>query len=94
MQCVDVCPKQNIHLGSGKKLKGNEIVIILLKIVLFTEKIQQIDRQIDQTKDKSKRKEIIKKEYKALMKIVQTTFNETVDYSGTHSGKINLPGNQ
>ena len=35
MQCVDVCPKQNIHLGSGKKLKGNEIVIILLKLVLF-----------------------------------------------------------
>ena len=27
MQCVDVCPKQNIHLGSGKKLKGNEIII-------------------------------------------------------------------
>ena len=22
MQCVDVCPKQNIHLCSGKKLKG------------------------------------------------------------------------
>ena len=35
MQCVDVCPKQNIHLGSGKKLKGNEIIIILLKLVLF-----------------------------------------------------------
>lgn len=35
MQCVDVCPKQNIHLGSGKKLKGNEIFIILLKLVLF-----------------------------------------------------------
>ena len=37
MQCMDVCPKQNIHLGSGKKLKGNEIVIILilLKLVLF-----------------------------------------------------------
>lgn len=27
--------KQNIHLGSGKKLKGNEIIIILLKLVLF-----------------------------------------------------------
>ncbi|MBS1446500.1 MAG: DUF4294 domain-containing protein [Odoribacter sp.] len=35
---------------------------------IAAEKIQQIDRQIDQTKDKSKRKEIIKKEYKALMK--------------------------
>lgn len=35
MQCVDVCPKQNIHLCSGKKLKGNEILIILLKLVLF-----------------------------------------------------------
>ena len=35
MQCMDVCPKQNIHLGSGKKLKGNEIFIILLKLVLF-----------------------------------------------------------
>ena len=35
MQCMDVCPKQNIHLGLGKKLKGNEIVIILLKLVLF-----------------------------------------------------------
>ena len=38
---------------------------------IAAEKIQQIDRQIDQTKDKSKRKEIIKKEYKALMKSVQ-----------------------
>ena len=35
MQCMDVCPKQNIHLSSGKKLKGNEILIILLKLVLF-----------------------------------------------------------
>lgn len=35
MQCVDVCPKQNIYLCSGKKLKGNEILIILLKLVLF-----------------------------------------------------------
>lgn len=35
MQCVDVCPKQNIHLGSGNKLKGNEIFIILAKLALF-----------------------------------------------------------
>ena len=35
MQCVDVCPKQNIHLGSGKKLKGNELFIIVLKLAVF-----------------------------------------------------------
>lgn len=35
---------------------------------IAAQKIQQIDQQIYQIKDKHKRKEIIKKEYKALMK--------------------------
>lgn len=34
LQCVDICPKQNIHMGI-KKIKGNEILFIILKIALF-----------------------------------------------------------
>lgn len=35
LQCMDVCPKQNIHLGSGKKVRGNELPFVLLKLILF-----------------------------------------------------------
>ncbi len=35
-QCMDVCPKQNIHLGLGKRWKGNEIGFIIIKLMLFT----------------------------------------------------------
>ena len=35
LQCMDVCPKQNIHLGSGKKVQGNELPLVILKLVLF-----------------------------------------------------------
>ncbi|MGI6501078.1 MAG: 4Fe-4S binding protein [Anaerostipes sp.] len=35
MQCMDVCPKQHISLGTGKKFNGNEIPFILIKLVLF-----------------------------------------------------------
>lgn len=34
LQCVDICPKQNIHMGISK-IKGNEILFIILKIALF-----------------------------------------------------------
>lgn len=36
MQCMDVCPRQNIHLGTGKRWKGNEIGFVLLKLILIT----------------------------------------------------------
>lgn len=35
MQCVDICPKQNIHLGSGQKWKGNEIPFVIVKLALL-----------------------------------------------------------
>jgi polyferredoxin len=45
LQCMDVCPKQNIHTGTGKRINGNEIFTVLLKtgllvlICIFIEKI-------------------------------------------------------
>lgn len=35
MQCMDICPKQNIHLGSGKKVRGNELVFVIIKALLL-----------------------------------------------------------
>lgn len=35
MQCTDVCPKQHIHLGIGKKWRGNEVAFVLMKTVCF-----------------------------------------------------------
>lgn len=35
MQCTDVCPKQHIHFGIGKKWRGNEVAFVLMKTVCF-----------------------------------------------------------
>lgn len=35
LQCVDVCPKQNIHLGLGKRWKGSELPFVFVKLILF-----------------------------------------------------------
>lgn len=34
-QCMDLCPKQNIHLGTGKGWRGNEIFLVLMKAALL-----------------------------------------------------------
>lgn len=34
LQCVDICPKQNIHMGIGK-MRGSEILFAVIKIALF-----------------------------------------------------------
>ncbi|MDO4941239.1 MAG: 4Fe-4S binding protein [Lachnospiraceae bacterium] len=35
LQCIDVCPKQNIHLGSGKRFRGHELFFVLIKAVIL-----------------------------------------------------------
>lgn len=35
--CQDICPKQNIHTGMSKKVKGNELLYVIIKAVsLYT----------------------------------------------------------
>jgi polyferredoxin len=35
LQCMDICPKKNIHTGSGKRIRGNEVFAVLIKMAIL-----------------------------------------------------------